>query len=71
MYTPTKLDGFDIEAGEKVFKPGMVSANLGLISQETKQLADMIASNLARILQNAKQLDDQITSHSKLFLDIN
>lgn len=71
MYTPTDISGFDVDSGEKVMKAGKIKANLGLISQETKQLADMISDNLAKILADSKRIDDQSTSHAKLFLDLN
>ena len=45
MYTPTSIQGLDIDSGEKEIKPGKISANLALISQETNFLDDKIVRN--------------------------
>ena len=70
MYTPTSIQGLDIDSGEKEIKPGKISANLALISQETNFLDDKIVRNEVEIERNLKQLNNEISNFEASFLDI-
>jgi len=70
MYQPTSISGLDIDSGEKEIKPGKISANLVLISQETNFLDDKIVRNEVEISDNLKKLNDEISNFEASFLDI-
>ena len=67
-YTPTSIDGLDVESGEKIMKPGKVQSNLALISQETKLLDSNQRENTAAITDNRKEIDDTGVSFRKHLL---
>ncbi len=67
-YTPMNIMSFDVEEQEKRLKPNLVSSNLGLISQETKELGDNIMRLETRIAQLIQATGEEKQSFAKLFI---
>lgn len=47
-YSPTGIEVFNLEEGEKVLNSKLIKRNLDLIGQETKKLDDRIIKNSER-----------------------
>jgi len=67
-YSPTGIEVFNLEEGEKVLNSKLIKRNLDLIGQETKKLDDKITRNNEKSTETRTRFEQDEVSFRHNFL---